>query len=227
MMRFRTAAVALAALAVGALNAHAQVSQGRFQVAAHGGFQSYASGSAVESGVSLGAEATYYVTPTIGVGFWTDLTFTESDGAMFVPAALSFVDSTTFTVINQPLDIWQYGVHVKVQMQRAQVAPFLSAGAGAYTLFLDPQQTSGNNNVTGFALRFGAGVDFAVSDVAGFQIGVSDSYYPSWDPERLFPVREEFRNTRFPELNPDPGDLSDSVHNFKVFAGVTLVPGGL
>ncbi len=226
MMGFRTAVVALALLAVGAMNANAQVRQGRFQVTTHGGWQSYADGSAVQGGASLGADATYYVTPSVGVGFWTDLTFTETDGSKFVPAALSFVDSTTFTVVNQPLDIWQYGAHVKVQLQRS-LSPFLLVGAGAYTLFFDPQQTNGNNNVTGFAARFAVGVDFAVSDVTGFQIGVSDAYYPSWKPERLFPVREEFRNTRFPELNPDPGDLDDSVHNFKVFAGVTLLPGGL
>ena len=66
MMGFRTAVVALALLAVGAMNANAQVRQGRFQVTAHGGWQSYADGSAVQGGASLGADATYYVTPSVG-----------------------------------------------------------------------------------------------------------------------------------------------------------------
>ncbi len=93
-------------------------------------------------------------------------------------------------------------------------------------MFLDPQQTGSNSNFSGFVARFGAGVDYAVSDVMGFQLMVADSYYPSWKFERLLPVREEHRNTRFPELNPDPGELSDKVHNFKFVVGVTMVPGG-
>jgi len=97
-------------------------------------------------------------------------------------------------------------------------------GAGGYRLFLDPQQNSGNSSTTGFTLRFGAGIDFAIGEAVGLELAAFDIYYPDWDPSALLPTQEEFQNTRFPELNPDPGQLSQSVHNFKFVVGLTLVP---
>jgi hypothetical protein len=226
MIRCRATLLTMVLLAVGALSAEAQVSPNGFQVTAHGGWEVFAGGSGVESGVTLGADATYYFSTSLGFGLWTDLAITETAGEMFPPAALSYNDSTIFRTVNQAVDIWQYGVHGKLQLA-GRTAPFLLVGAGGYTVFLDPQQAGSNSNYSGFVARIGVGVDFAVSDVMGFRIMVADSYYPSWEPERLLPVREEYRNTRFPELNPDPGELSDSVHNFKLVVGVNMVPGGL
>ncbi|KPK80061.1 MAG: hypothetical protein AMS25_10390 [Gemmatimonas sp. SM23_52] len=226
MMRRRATLLAMVLLAVGALSAEAQVSPNGFQVTAHAGWQTFAGGSGVEGGVTLGTNATYYFSTSLGFGLWTDLVITETAGDMFPPAALSYGDSTIFRTVNQAVDIWQYGVHGKLQLA-GRAAPFLLIGAGGYTLFLDPQQTGSNSNFSGFVARFGVGVDYAVSDVMGFQLMVADSYYPSWKPDRLLPVREDYRNTRFPELNPDPGKLSESVHNFKFVVGVTMVPGGL
>lgn len=224
-MRIRTAIVTLGALAAMSLDASGQSDLNRFQVVVQGGWHTYAGGSAIEGGASVGSDASYFISETVGIGVWTDYTFTEADGSKFPPVALSFVDSTTFTTLNQPLDIWQYGGHVKLRLP-GSISPFVLVGAGGYTVFLDPQQANGPENTSGFVARFGVGVDLAISDVAGFELGISDAFYPNWEPQRVFPVRSQFQNSRFPELNPDPGDLSDSVHNLRFTAGLTLVPGG-
>lgn len=224
-MRIRTTSLALGMLAALAAEAAGQADLRQFQVVVHGGWQSYAGGSAVTGGASVGGDATYFINENLGIGLWTDYTFTETDGSRFPPVALSFVDSTTFTTLDQPLDIWQYGAQAKLRLS-GSLAPFLLLGAGAYTVFLDPQQANGNENSTGFVARFGAGVDIAISDAAGFELAISDAFYPSWKPQNLFPVRSQFQNTRFPELNPGAGELSESVHNFRITAGVTLIPGG-
>lgn len=226
MIRFRTTAIAWVLVIVAATGAEAQVEQGRFQVAAQGGWYAFDSGSALEGGFVLGADGTYFITPAFGIGVWSDYSFTETDGSMFPPAALSFVDSTTFTTINQAVELWQYGVHAKLQWPGRSTTPFVTVGVGGYTLFTDPEQSGGNRNTTGFVARFGAGLDLAVSETMGFQLSVSDAFVPSWRPEVLFPVREDFQNTRFPELNPDPSALEDSVHNLRFTVALTLIPGG-
>lgn len=237
MMSIRTALTSLAILSVAALSANAQVVQNRFQIVAHGGWHIYADGSGLTDGPTIGGDATYFFTPAIGIGLYTDITFTEADGEKFPVLELSFQDSSTFNVVNQPLDIWTYGAHVKLQLPGQRIGPFGLVGAGGYTVFLDPQQQDGNRNTSGFMVRLGAGVDFAVSEMVGFHISVMDAFYPNWDvkdrPERIYPATEIIEGsrrsgptTRFPELNPDPNALSNSVHNFKFVAGVTLIPGG-
>ena len=223
-MRIRTTVLTLALALAASVSAEAQSDVRNFQIAVFAGWQAYAGGSALKGGGTVGADATYFITPSIGVGVWTDYSLTEGDGTMFPPAALSFVDSTTFSTINQPVDIWEYGVHGKIRLP-GSVSPYLLVGGGGYTVFLDSQQSGASETFTGFVARFGLGVDFAISDRAGFEITASDAFYPNWQPQKLFPVRAQFQNTRFPELNPDPDDLSDSVHNFRITAGVTLVPG--
>ena len=226
MMRIRTAVMAVALLVVAALSAEAQVEERQWQVVVGGGYQSFGNGAAVDPGAVLGAEANYFFSGALSLGLYTDFIFTQSAGNELIPAALSFGDSTTFTSVNQGMEIFQYGVQTKVRLQR-RMSPFALLGVGGYTALLDPQQNSGTANVTRWAMKFGVGVDFAVSRGAGFQLAVQDSWYPNWDANALLPVREEFLNTRFPELNPDQSKLSESVHNFSVRLALTLVPGAL
>jgi opacity protein-like surface antigen len=238
MKRFGATIVSLAFLVVGAASADAQV-QNEFQVAAFGGYQSYASGSALKAGPTLGGSASYFLTPNIGIGVWTDLAFTEVDGTMFPIAAFSFRDSTTFNVINQPTEIWNYGGHVTLQLPLGGgLSPFGLLGVGGYTMFLDPQQWDGLASESGLVVMLDFGLNYAASETVGFQIGITDHWYPSWDLQddfsKLYPVdedpvglgaqRKSVINDRFPDLNPDLSALSNSVHNFSIVAGVTLVP---
>jgi opacity protein-like surface antigen len=226
MMRFRTAVLAVALLGLSVLTAEAQVELHKWQLVVGGGYQTYASGAAMQDGGSLNGEANYFISEMLGIGLYTDFTFTESDGSQLIPTELNFMDSTTFTIPNQPMEIWQYGVQGKLRLP-SSTSPFLLAGVGGYTVFLDPQQNDGFTNDTRWMLKFGAGVDFAVSPAAGFQLAVQDNFYPNWNPNALQPAREQFQNTQFPELNPDQSDLSSSVHNFKFLVSLTLLPGAL
>ncbi len=226
MMRIRTAVMAVVLLVVATLSAEAQVEEKQWQVVVGGGYQTFGSGSAVNGGAVLSGEANYFFSEALALGLYTDFIFTESAGNELIPAALPFVDSTTFTFVNQSLEFFQYGVQTKVRLPR-RISPYALLGVGGYTAFFDPQQNNGNSNSTRWMMKFGVGVDLAVSRGAGFELSVKDSWYPNWDPTALLPVREEFQNTQFPELNPDQSQLSTSVHNFSFKAAFTLVPGAL
>ncbi len=226
MMRIRTAVMAVVLLVVATLSAEAQVQERQWQVVVGGGYQSFGSGAAVDPGAVLSGEANYFFSEVLAVGLYTDFIFTQTSGDELIPAALPFVDSTTFTFINQAMEIFQYGVQTKVRLPR-NFSPYALLGVGGYTAFFDPQQNNGNSNSTRWAMKFGVGVDLAVSSGAGFQLVVQDSWYPNWDPTALLPVRPQFQNTQFPELNPDQSELSSSVHNFSFKAAFTLVPGAL
>lgn len=232
MMRFRTAVLTLALLGVGALSAQAQVERHRWQVVAGGGWQTFAGDAAMNGGGSIGGEANYFLNESFGLGLYADFTFAETAGDELIPAALNFVDSTTFTFVNQGVEVFQYGGQAKFRLPGA-TSPFVLAGLGGYTVFFDPQQNSDDANSTRWMMKFGVGVDFAVSGGAGFQLAVHDNFYPNWRATSLLPVRPQNQNTRFPELNPAPqcdfeaGESSCSVHNLRFSLSVVLVPGAL
>jgi hypothetical protein len=240
MMRVRATVLGLALLIAGAGSVDAQMVQNSFQVAAYTGYQGYAGGSSLRSGAwTLGGAATYYVSSAVGLGFWTDLSFPEADGAKFPLASLDFNDSTTLNSINQGIQMWNFGAHAKFQLPNARTAPWAMVGGGGYLMFLDSQQQDRLRSESGIVVLLGLGVDFAVSEAVGFQLSFQDHWYPSWglqdDIFRIWPVDPEpvgltnrltsALNTRFPELNGNPDDLSNSIHNFSVVAGVTFVPG--
>lgn len=220
----RTPLFLLIALAAWSTDGQAQDRLG-LQVAVGGGWQAPSAGSALEPGATIGGELTYFVRPALGVGIWTNYTFTETDGSKFAPAALSFVDSTTFTIVSQPLDMWEYGVHAKLRFGD-RLSPYLTAGAGGYTVFFDPQQVGAQDTDSGLLLRFGAGLDLYVTEAMGFQLSVTDAFYPDWDTNALNPVEDRFRNQSFPELNPDADELDEVVHNIRFTAAISVRPGG-
>jgi opacity protein-like surface antigen len=217
--------VGMALIALAAADAGAQVEARQFQIAAYGGWHIYADGSGLEGGPSLGGDATYYILPSVGIGLNMDLTFAEVDGRKFPAAALNWVDSTTLHIINQPVDVWTYGAHVKLQLPARRFAPYALLGAGGYTLFLDPQQNDDVATENGFVVKLGLGADFAVSERLGVNLSITDNFFPDWSSDVLLPVREQNQNTIFPDLNPEE-ELDDSVHNLRFVAGVTIVPGG-
>jgi len=229
-MRLRTAV-----LGVIALFCVTSVAQAQREIAlsVNGGYTLYADGSALEPGATVGGDFTWYVTPALGIGAYTDYSFTEVDGTKFPPNQLGFCgsagcqigDSTTFNIINQPVELWQYGVQARLRLgQSSSFAPYLMVGAGGVTIFLDSQQNNANANHTRFAARLGVGANLVVSESMGFSFSVQDAFFPSWRAEQLYPVREQFQNSRFPDLNPDPSELDDSVHNFVFSAALTFTP---
>jgi len=211
-------------LAAWSTDAQAQDRLG-LQAVVGGGWQVSSEGSAIEAGASIVGELTYFIRPALGIGIWTNYTFTETDGSKFAPAALSFVDSTTFTIVSQPIDIWEYGAHAKLRFGD-RLSPFVSAGAGGYTVFFDPQQVGAQDTDTGFLIRIGAGLDIYLNEAMGFQLSVTDAFYPNWNPDALTPVEDRFRNRSFPELNPDSDELDEAVHNVHFTAAISVRPGG-
>jgi len=229
MMRVRATILTLALLIAGATNADAQAVQDNFQVAATTGYQTYADNSGLKSGAwTVMGTATYYVANAIGVGVWTDLSFAEADGSKFPVSAQSYIDSTTLNTLNQPLQIWNYGAHVKLQLPEASLTPYALLGGGGYVMFLDAQQQDELAKVTGGVVLLGLGADWAVTETLGVELFVADHFYPSWTPGNIYPADEDFIDTQFPQLSSgviEDINESKSIHNFSVVLGVTVVPG--
>lgn len=222
-MRLRTVTMGLLALFGMSTAGYAQRD---LTISVNGGWSLFADGSALEGGALVGGDLTYYLSESFGVGAFTDYSFTETDGNLFPLNELDFTDSTSFHQVSQPVELWQYGVHARLRLRGGSaISPYLMLGAGGVTVFLDSQQNGGSDKTTRFAARVGVGATFSVSETLGFQLSVHDSFFPSWDPGRLNPVRSSFQNIRFPDLNPDPGQLDDSSHSIVLQAGVTFTPG--
>ena len=226
MMRVRATILALALLIAGAASVNGQAVQKNFQVAATTGYQTYDSGSGLKSGAwTVMGTATYYVSNAIGIGVWTDISFAEADGSKFPVASLSFIDSTTLNTLNQPLQIWNWGAHVKLQLPERTLTPYALLGGGGYVMFLDAQQQDELSKVAGGVVLFGLGADWALSNVIGVELALYDHFYPDWKPEEIYPADEDFIDTQFPQLSSGIEGLSESIHNFSVVLGVTVVPG--
>lgn len=161
----------------------------------------------------------------ISAGFFVDYGRGEVDGSRFPAAQLDFgVDSTVNVNIDQPLSAMNYGIAVQAGFEAGALRPYLSGGVGGYSLFLNAQQWDRPETKSGLLFSVGGGARFEVADGASLVLDLRDLIYPGFDANELNVVREENRNDRFPELNPEPLE-EGTAHNLRLTLGFSFIPG--
>lgn len=198
----------------------------QWQIVPQAGYVSYANGSALEGMALGGLEVLRDFGPMLAAGVSADFARGQIDGAKFPLAQLAFgIDSTVFAVIHQPLAILSYGARVELGPRDGTLQPYAGLGVGGFSMFLDAQQWDAPTTLSGFQFAVGGGLRFRASDEITFSVDARDVIYPDFDPNKLNVVREENRNSRFPELNPPPLE-SGTMHNIRVTVGLRINPGG-
>ena len=197
-----------------------------------GGAQLYPEASAIETGPILGVEALYNFTPRISVGPALDFAATKSDGRFYV-AVLNFgADSTRIFNVGQELSVAHYGANLQFDVSpTSRFRPYLSGGAGGYTIYLSPQAADAPQRNSGLMFQAGGGINFALTEAAGIALDVRDIVYTDYDREELNPIRPVHRNLnedgtyKFPGAQEDLPEAKSTLHNVRLTLGFSYVPG--
>ncbi len=232
-MRMRNWLVGLATLAASIPSlAQAQVERGEWTLTLRGGPVMYAEASAIELGTGVAVEALYYVSPRFAIGPVGDYVHSKTDGRYFIGVMNFGPDSTHVYEVGQSIGVLQYGAAGLFDlMPENNIAPYLAAGAGGYTIYLQPTSNDMPKRSRGMLLQAGGGVRFTLGDATAIQLDVRDLIYMDFDRDELNPVRPAHRNRqadgtiRFPGAEHDLPEATSTVHNIRVSIGFRYIPG--
>lgn len=201
-----------------------------------GGALIYQEASSLETGVLVGIEALYHITPRLSVGPGAQYIRAETDPTFFVGVYNFGADSTRVYHVGQRINTLQYAGVARFDVAPdATLNPYVTAGAGGYTLYLETQSNDGFERLTELLLQFGGGVHYGVSESAGIQLDVRDVVYTNFDRAQLNPIPEANRNCptpgtpsgdcRFPAAERDLPAAEETLHNIRISLGLTYIPG--
>lgn len=193
--------------------------------------------SAFSNNLQAGLSALYGLTERISIGLAFDFGRPVTNGAYFPAATMERAGTQELTLVNQRLTVLQYSIEGAWAPSFARLSPFVNAGIGGYTVYLDAPKAdfagvSGFDSFTDLRFSIGVGLDFALGEASGIRLEVRDQIFTGWDRNKLNPVQGEptlirnFQTTLFPDLLPKPPDESETLNNFMVSLGFNFVPGG-
>jgi hypothetical protein len=220
------AAVAGAQEAPTAAPAGAAISSG--SVTPRGGYAHFARSSSIKPSAFLAVDATYQISPSFAIGPSLTAARSRTYGEDYL-TALTFGDpskgDTTFILANQqPVTLVDVGAIVTARMPGTRYSPFVTGGVGAYSLYLDPQQSNDSRRYTHLSTMVGGGLDLQFSRQAGIRLDVRDQIFSGYDRRRLNPADIRFQNTRFVQDLPAPPENKSVLHNFLLSVGFTFRP---
>ncbi len=250
-MKSRTWLHLVIAVSAGCVYAPAAWSQivepGRFDINVGGGFIAHPNSSALVSiSPDLNLRGQYFFNENIAFGFAVDYSRTSTDDDIFPLSQFDFgtADSTLFVALRQPVAVFQYqGIVALGTTVGESLYPLVRVGAGAYTIYMDPQQNEGPVRKTDFLLSVGGALKFRVAESSSIELSIQDYIWTSYNRDDLNPTLDrtcrvsgerQFRGTvcpneRFPFLDPERSDPDFSgpestIHNVVVTASFSFVP---
>lgn len=241
----------LVTVAVSASPAWAQavvgIERGKFDAVIGGGAILHQNASAIQS-VSpvINFKGRFYATENIGLGFSLDYARTETDDDIFPLGQFSFgtADSTIFVALKQPISLFHYQFQGTFGTNLGSIYPYLSAGIGGYTIYMDPQQNDGPVRQSDLLLSFGGAFKLGLTSATAIEVAVRDVIYTDFNRDDLNPIPDrtcrvsgdkQFSGTtcpneRFPFLDPERSDPDFSgpestIHNIVITASFSFIPG--
>lgn len=173
---------------------------------------------------TVGIAADYAIAAPMSVGVYLHAARPTTRGDYFPAVLFDYGARTEVYAVSQRITTLMYGVQGSIDMEVGRVAPFLSIGAGATRVTLDPQQTNGNHTFTNSHFQFGGGMGFRVGQHAILKADIRDLVFMNWDRDRLNPVQASFQNTRLPAVNSTPPAEKSTIHNWRFALGLSFVP---
>ena len=209
-----------------------------YRVSMLGGYQWFDESAALRSSPLLGVRVSRVFGSFVTAGFNATMMRPESRGEFFpwnrqvyFSDATHKNDTTLLFQMNQRVTLATYGLDVGLRLggkrgsrlMGADVA--VSAGAGFWSLWLDPERTSGNNIRGGLSFPIGAGIGIPLSRGAGVGVRVDDVILTNFYRDVLSlsdPLFSEdlFRNPTF--IAPP---AKSTIHNVRLTVAFSFVPG--
>ena len=224
------------------------VERGSFDVVIAGGAMLHPNASAiVDRSPVLTLQSQLFVTDNIGIGFILDYTRTETDDDIFALAQFAFftADSTTLVALTQAISVFQWEAIGTFGVSMGEkLYPYLLAGVGGYTIYVDPQQNNAASRESNLMFSIGGVLKYKLGSSSSLELAVRDAVWTDFDRNTLNPLPDrtcrqsgvnQFSGTvcpneRFPNLDPELSDPnwsepSSTVHNIIISAAFAFFPG--
>jgi hypothetical protein len=194
-----------------------------------GGFINYATNTAIKGAPLVGLDVRYNVSRFFSVAPSLTVSQPRTNGDYF-PAALFYGDTLTQLFrVTQPLTMLDAAITgVAHAGDFGRVSPYVQGGVGVYTLYLDPEVSSGEKRISHTSYSIGGGLNFRITGRTGLVLDVRDLVFTNYDRDRMNPVRSNASAIRylddFPKARPQGG--ATSMHNVAFSLGFTFIPTG-
>jgi hypothetical protein len=200
----------------------------RFEIGPRLGYVKWKAETGLKNAAMLGVDATYRVSPRLGIGVRFDVARPGTDGNYF-PAEMTFgpggSDTTMIFAVEQPVTVLQYMAQAQVETGGA-LSVFLKGGGGGRSITLDPQAAHGRITVSDWAVMAGGGVRIRAGSGTSVMLEVQDLVYLRYARNDINPVETRFRPVRFPDLVPYQPEFTGTAHNIYAALSFIFTPGG-
>ena len=201
-----------------------------FTLMPHVGMMNFSSYSGLERAPALALDARYDVGRGFAIGTAVSLSRANTRGGDFI-TALRYGDpskgDTTFIFrLQQPVTLLDASLNATYTLPALmRIEPYVTGGAGLYSMFLDPQANHGTGrDFSRMSALFGGGLRLRLSQAAGITFDARDLVLTNFDRNRLAPSDARFRTDLYPEVFPAPPAARDVVHNVLFTVGFTWTP---
>lgn len=211
-----------------------------FRVAAVTGYQTFDKSAALKASplvgvritgrqlgpVVLGVDAAFSRPVTRGEYFPYNLQIYFSDQARRN-------DTTIVYSVSQRVTMATYGVNGGLRFggndastsALGRVAIDIGGGAGAYTFWLDPEQSRSNRTVSGTQFSLGGGLSLPLGRTSALHLRADDMIFTNFRRERFSLSDPLFRDELFANLQAPPPVAKSTVHNPRFSVAFSFIPG--
>ena len=223
-----------AALLVGAITlagtvpAGAQAPVKRFAITTRLGAVSFEKAASLETSPLIGLDAEYGLSRFLALGTSINIGRLNTHAEDFITSITTGTtdegDTTQYYAVGQSVNLVEAALALTARAPMGRFTPYLSGGAGYYTLYMDPQVNRGRRQLSDLSLLVGGGVAIQFSERAGLTLGVRDLIMTGFDADQLDPSGGRNRNINFPEDLPSPPERKSTVNSIVYTIGFRYVP---
>lgn len=224
----------LAALALSAAPAAAQIATRNFAVTTRIGTLRPERAASVDAQALVGLDAEYALSKYFGLGTAIDVARGNTHRADFLTrlrfanASVNGGDSVYYQYVGQPVNTINLGLMGTARYPGSRVTPFVNAGYGTYIMILDAQINGKATRKNDASFTFGGGVWFKLSDRAGIQLDARAIQMQGYDRQFLNPARDRAELIQpFPEDFPQPPAAKNTALNTMFSLGFRYLPGNV
>lgn len=223
-------ALALAVSLGFAASASAQEAARTFAVTTRAGGITFDRAASLRPTPALGLDAVHSLTRNFAIGVSTTVARPSTRSEDFLTAITFGVptagDTIFFYEVAQSVNLVEGNLMLQARAPLGRITPFLSAGAGYYSIFVDPQLNNARKRRFGgpsFAL--GGGATIRLTERAGIQFDIRDMIMTNFDASALDPTDNRNPNIWFPEDFPTRPTRKKSINNLMFSLGFRYLPG--
>lgn len=223
-------ALMLAALALGASVAGAQVTPKSFAVVTRLGAFTPERAASQETAGLIGLDAEYALNKYFGVGTALDIGRGNTRREDFVQRlrfgnpAVAGGDTIYYQFLGQPVNTLNLTFMGTARIP-GKVSPYVMGGAGSYVLIMDAQANGSSRTMSGLSYTFGGGINIQFSEKYGVQLDGRLTSLQDFQRAKLDPSDGRFPNTWFPEDIAAPPAAKNTALNTAITLGFRYVPG--